>query len=160
MKRNVMLVILGIAIIGSCNAAKLSDVLNLKRGDYILRSCIASAQLTRRLSTNGVSQLTSIENPILSEPQSDALLLNNVENKNLIKRSRSNTKAHPRLKARYLVNKNIDTPLGTVDVKTLRKDIPKVFKKKERLPELDSRRGAARNIDTEADIILVQPLKH
>lgn len=132
--------------------------------DFILRSCIASAQLTRKLRTNGISQLTSAEDSILSEPQSASLVLNNFGNKNLIKRSRSNVNlypAHPRLKARYLIDKTMsDSPLGTVDVKTLRKDVPKVFKKKERLPELDSRRGAARNIDTEADIIVVQPLKH
>ena len=65
-----------------------------------------------------------------------------------------------RPKGRHLADKSTtDTPLGTVDVKAIRKDVPKAFKKKDPLPELD-RNGSARNLDTDAPIIMVQSLHH
>lgn len=128
----------------------------LAESDFILRSCTASAQLIRKNRNEG-SQLP-VQNSNLPKLASASLILDNSKNKN------TNFNKHLRLrtrsKGRHLADKSVtDTPLGTVDVKTIRKETPKLYKKRDPLPELD-RHGNARNLDTDTPIIVVQPLKH
>jgi hypothetical protein len=96
----------------------------------------------------------------LTKFTSPSLVLTNskIKNSNINKYLRNDLRLQPRLKGRHLINKNTtDTPLGTIDVKTIYEDIPKVFKKKDPLPELD-RNSSARNLDTDTPIIIVQSL--
>lgn len=127
-----------------------------------MRSCIASAQLTRKHRTNGASQLASDETD-LPKLASASLVLDNSKFKNIHnnKRNRNHFRLRARSKGRNLSDKSTtDTPLGTVNVKALRKDVPKVFIKKEPLPELPDRYGSARHLDHDAPIIVVQSLNH
>jgi len=161
MKRNVILIVIGIIIFNSCDGADLRRIFRTKRAesDFILRSCIATAQLTRKHRTNDASQLV-VEDISLPKLAPASLALDNLKSNYVNKRLRNDLRFRPRPKGRNFVEKSTtDTPLGTVDVKAVRKDIPKVFKKREPLPELD-RKGAARNLDADTPIIVVQSLKH
>ncbi|OXU31431.1 hypothetical protein TSAR_004709 [Trichomalopsis sarcophagae] len=158
MRRIIILMIVGILIVGSCDGANLRRVFRSKRAesDFILRSCTASAQLIRKNRNEG-SQLP-VENSNLPKLASESFVLDRSKNKNVNFNKRF--RLHTRSKGRHLTDQNItDTPLGTVDVKTIQKETPKLFKKRDPLPELD-RHGNARNLDSDAPIILVQPLKH
>ncbi|XP_011496321.1 PREDICTED: uncharacterized protein LOC105360969 [Ceratosolen solmsi marchali] len=161
MKGNIILIITGIIVINSCCAVNLQSILRSKRAesDFILRSCTASAQLTRKHRTNDASQLTA-KNSNLTKFTSPSLVLSSqkVKNSNVNKYLRNDLRLQTRSKGRHLIDKNTtDTPLGTVDVKTIYKDIPRLFKKKDPLPELD-RNSSARNLDTDTPIIVVQSL--
>ncbi|XP_014229043.1 uncharacterized protein LOC106653906 [Trichogramma pretiosum] len=157
----IILLFIGIVTIEICNGANLRRLFRMKRAesDFILRSCIATAQLTRKHRINDASRLV-VEETNLPYLASASLKLDNSKFKgpNSIKHLRSGSRFKSKSKGRNLILKKIDSPLGTVDVQPIRQDFPKAFKKKDPLPELD-RRGSARNLDTDTPITVVHTLK-
>ncbi|XP_015589776.1 uncharacterized protein LOC107265157 isoform X2 [Cephus cinctus] len=132
----------------------------LKEDGYILRSCTASAQLTRKhrnkeipgfnvpsINSNDLkdSHVLPTQPPELSKDRSRIIKINTIpmsyETRHKLKLSGNkqydHTNGEAQIKIKRLNDKfTTDTPLKTVRVEAIRKNGPLLFKKKDPLPEL------------------------
>lgn len=124
---------------------------------FILRSCQASVQLNRKYRTNPDT------NTLKLRPQSPdfpkILHDNNVARKFKFGDKNPNRTGWNGRTRETRNEKDVmqDTPFTTIDVKAAIKDRPQIFRKKDSLPQL-SRISAAKKLDTEASIIIVEKL--